>query len=121
MSWERQGDCPPERCQGRCCRHFGIWITDPGIEMRLFLKSALIRGLNIKGKDGNFLIDLPFICQYLTDGGLCALHPDMRPAMHLPKRPAFCDDWPTEPAQLINDDCGFSFIWKEEPVGVTNG
>ena len=119
MAWVREGECPPEVCQGRCCTHVGIWFPDPGPQVKDFLKVQQIRGLSVKGKDGDYLLDFPQTCQYLTREGLCSLHPSMKSSADLPVRPDFCEDWPSEPSQLINDPyCGFTFRWVDEPLGV---
>ena len=113
MPWLRSGECPPERCQGRCCTHVGIWFTEPDAEVKAFLKQQQVRGNSVKGDSLGFLLDIPQRCQYLTNEGLCSLHPDMNP-IGLPDRPQFCEDWPVEPSQLINDDyCGYAFSWIE--------
>lgn len=122
MSWVREGSCPPERCQGRCCEHIGVWFNNVTPQAYRFVKQMRARGLDVKGRDGDYLIDLPQRCQHLTSGGLCALHPDMKPTPSLPKRPDFCAEWPAEPSQLINDpQCGYSFTWVEDDlaIGVT--
>lgn len=120
MPWLREGECPPEVCQGRCCTHVGVWFNDSSPEIRPFLTQQQIRGNSVKGKDGSFLLDIAHRCQHLTDAGLCGLHPSMNPSPALPKRPEFCSEWPTEPSQLVNDTyCGFSFRWVEEELGVT--
>ncbi len=117
MTWIREGDCPPEQCQGRCCTHTGIWFTDPGPQVKDFLKLQQVRGLSVKGKDGNYLLEIPQVCQYLTKKGLCSLHPSMNP-VGKPARPDYCEDWPMEPSQLVMDTyCGFTFRWEDKPVG----
>ena len=115
MGWVREGSCPPERCQGRCCEHLGVWFPSSDRDL---LQMLAIRGLSVRPRNDLTLVDLPSRCQYLTRKGLCGLHPAMKPAANLPKRPAMCDDWPTEPAQLLNDDCGFSFSWQDDPLPI---
>lgn len=106
MAWRRVGDCPPERCQGRCCQHIGLWIADPA-----FVETLRARGVKVIEVNGHTLADIPQRCQYLTNKGLCSLHPDMNPGPELPRRPDFCSRWPEEPAQLIADPyCGYQFI-----------
>lgn len=120
MPWVREGECPPERCQGRCCTHVGIWFNEPSEAVRDFLKLQQVRGLSVKGDGHDFLLDFPQRCKHLTTKGLCALHPSMNPSADLPRRPDFCEAWPSEPSQLINDEyCGFRFSWVDEPVGAT--
>ena len=123
MAWRRVGECPPERCQGRCCEHIGVWYDDTP-DNRAFLKTLQIRGVRLIESGGKVLVDLPQRCQYLTHNGLCALHPDMKYKLKLTtistdgvERPQFCSDWPQEPSQLINDPyCGYSFERVEEEV-----
>lgn len=106
MPWIREGECPPERCQGRCCEHIGLWY--PVSTAREFLQTLVIRGIDVKSDGVMALVDIPQRCQHLTAEGLCGIYGK-------PERPQFCADWPTEPAQLINDEnCGFSFRWEEE-------
>jgi hypothetical protein len=115
MPWVREGDCPTERCRGRCCKHIGLWFPKEGHD---FAKSLAIRGVNVKEAAGMYLLDFQQKCQYLTGRGLCRLHPAMNPPASLPERPAFCGEWPTEPSQLLNDPyCGFTFKWVEEEIG----
>ena len=118
MGWKRMGECPPERCRGRCCEHIGAWYDDTA-ENRAFLEALKVRGVKVIEAGGKVLVDLPQRCQYLTADGLCGLHPDMKDRLQPVARPQFCWDWPQEPSQLINDpDCGFSFEWSEEPETV---
>ena len=127
MGWKRVGECPPERCRGRCCEHIGAWYDDTP-ENRAFLDTLRVRGVKLQRHGDKYLVDLPQRCQYLTAAGLCNLHPDMRDKVkagggtHITdfvQRPQFCWDWPQHPSQLLNDeDCGFSFIEEEEPAEV---
>lgn len=115
MPWIREGECPPERCKGRCCEHVGLWIDD-----RAVARAFAVRGMKVAQKDGKYLVDTPQRCQYLTARGKCSLHPALNPPPHLPRRPQFCADWPQEPSQLLNDpQCGFTFRWEDEelPIG----
>ena len=112
MPWKRLGDCPPERCQGRCCEHVGIWFGDDDAA-RAFLEVLRVRGVHVldlpdeKGAT-HHLVRLNQRCQHLTLEGLCGLY-------GTPERPQFCSDWPQEPGQLVNDPaCGFRFEWIEE-------
>lgn len=113
MPWVREGDCPPERCQGRCCKHIGSWVdihpdNDP------FVEALRVRGVGVHRVGGKFLIDVEQRCQYLTDRGLCSLHPAMNPPADLPPRPGFCEEWPVDPSQtLLDPECGFTFRWVE--------
>ncbi len=110
MPWLREGECPPERCQGHCCTHIGIWYL--GLDNPTFLKSLQVRGVSVKEMGRDYLVDIPQRCQFLTDKGLCGLYGQ-------PERPDFCEIWPTEPAQLVNDPgCGFRFVWIEEEIPV---
>lgn len=118
MGWVREGSCPPEQCQGRCCKHIGTWY-EPTPETKAFLSQLQIRGVDVKeveleGGTTKLLVDYPQTCQWLTKDNLCGLHPDMNPSSDKPPRPDFCGDWPTHPNQLINDDCGFSFRWQSD-------
>ncbi len=97
--WIREGECPPERCKGDCCRSIGIWFLDAKPEFKPFLKLLQVKGVKVYEKDGDYLADIPYTCQYLTSAGLCSLHPDMHPPASLPHRPEFCGEWPTEPAE----------------------
>ena len=121
MPWTRSGSCPPSQCKGSCCRSIGIWFLDALYkpEMMPFLKLLQVKGVKVYEKDNDYLADIPFVCQYLTPKGLCGLHPDLHPNHNLPHRPEMCEDWPTEPAQLLNNpECGFTFVWKDEEIGV---
>lgn len=120
MGWVRSGECPPERCQGRCCTHTGVWLDASVREIKDFLKLQQVRGLSVFTNGSSLaLLDMPQTCQYLTGEGLCGLHPSMNPNHNLPTRPDYCEEWPTEPAQLIADPyCGFTFSWQDEPIGV---
>ncbi len=113
--WVREGDCPPEKCGGRCCEHIGLWFdhNDPD-----FIHSLETRGVPIRHFKDKVLVELHQRCQYLTKEGLCGLHPSMEPEPSLPSRPEFCNDWPTEPGQmLIDPNCGFTFKWVDDSVG----
>src|SRR3990167_3804932 len=121
MGWQRVGECPPDRCRGRCCEHIGAWYDDT-VENRAFLEALKVRGVKVIEAGGEMLVELPQRCQYLTADGLCSLHPDMKDGLKLTTirtddviRPQFCWDWPQEPSQLLLDDCGFRFEWSEEP------
>ncbi len=117
MPWVREGSCPPERCKGSCCRSIGIWFLDSKPEIKPFLKLLQVKGVKVYESDGSHLVNIPYTCQYLTTEGLCSLHPDLHPSNTLPHRPEFCEDWPTEPSQLVpNPECGYSFVWKDEAV-----
>ena len=113
VTWVRQGECPPERCQGRCCEHVGIWLGDDALPFVQVLKVRGIQVLEDKRDlmgTNRYLVKFPQRCQHLTDDGLCGIYGKA-------ERPQFCSDWPQEPAQLINDNyCGFSFVWSEEPA-----
>lgn len=109
MPWVREGACPPERCQGRCCKHIGSWVSRDD-ESAKFLAALRTRGVDVYEVGDKYLIDVPQTCQYLSEG-LCKLHPAMKPPADLPTRPSFCDEWPTDPSQTLLDDCGFSFRW----------
>ena len=114
MPWIRSGDCPPEQCKGRCCKEVGVWF-DVTAETRPFLDALEVRGHRIGVMEGGkALAMLPAKCQWLTGRGRCQLHPDMHPSLNFPQRPAFCNDWPTEPSQILAHDCGFSFEWAED-------
>lgn len=119
MPWVREGDCPPERCQGRCCDHIGIWydkLTPGVVDFMSLLKT---RGFEVMGDDSRYFLKIDQRCQHLTADGLCALHPAMHPNPNLPRRPKLCNEWPTEPAQLISvPECGYTFSWSEEEIGV---
>ena len=111
MPWVRTGECEPERCKGRCCEHVGIWLTPD----RAFVTFLRTRGLPVGQKRGMALLDIPQRCQWLSEQGLCRLHPDMDPPSHYPARPQLCRDWPTDPSQLMADrGCGYTFEWVEE-------
>lgn len=122
MGWVREGSCPPERCQGRCCRHVGVWFGEaPGLGEYLELvrtRGVRVFDVELPGGEMRHLVDIDQRCQWLTGDNLCALHPEMKPDESLPQRPPLCNDWPTEPAQLIADDCGFTFRWEPEPSEV---
>lgn len=108
--WIRSGSCPPERCQGQCCKHVALWLdSDPAITQWL---SA--RGLTQMESGGRVLVDFPQTCPHLTDQNLCDLY-------NLPSRPDLCVEWPTEPSQILLDDCGFTFEWAEDelPLGAS--
>ena len=122
MAWRRVGECPPERCRGRCCEHIGVWYDDTP-DNRAFIDSLRVRGVKVKEAGGKLLVDIDQRCHWLRPDKLCGLHPDVIPVgSHLPQRPSFCWDWPQEPSQLINDlNCGFSFIEEEEPVATRGG
>lgn len=114
MGWVRTGDCPPEQCQGRCCKNIGVWF-DVTPETAEFTDWLGVRGASTRVVGEKLLVSIPQRCQYLTAENLCALHPDMLPAPDLPSRPEFCAQWPTEPSQLATHPyCGFRF--QEEPV-----
>ena len=107
MGWIRVGDCPPERCQGRCCKHIASWFP---VEPQ-FQELLEVRGADVEVHGDQMLVAIPQRCQYLTDNNLCALHPSMNPDPALPSRPVVCNDWPTHPSHLMSDlYCGFSFI-----------
>ena len=122
MAWKRTGDCPPERCQGRCCEHIGIWYDDTP-DNAAFLDTLRVRGVKVKQLGEKQLVDIPQRCHWLRLDGLCGLHPDVIAAgQHLPQRPQFCWDWPQEPSQLLLDaHCGYSFEWIEDQVAVATG
>lgn len=110
--WVRTGDCPPERCQGRCCSVVGLWFSNADAG---FLSLMRARGVKVLSGEEQSLVAIPQRCQFLTQDNLCALHPAMKPSPELPKRPEFCDDWPTDPAQLvIHPECGYTFTLIEE-------
>lgn len=116
MGWVRTGSCPPERCQGRCCKHIGLWF-DVSPEVNAFLDTLKVRGAEIRRYGEKSLADIPQVCQYLTEDNLCGLHPDLNPDPSLPDRPAFCEAWPEEPSQLALDPyCGFEFVEQKEMV-----
>lgn len=109
--WKRIGDCPPERCQGRCCEHVGIWLAGDGLDMTTEWLEA--RGFQIIMVGDHTLANLHHSCPHLSEG-LCSLHPDMNPPEGAPKRPVLCDIWPSEPSHLANHPyCGFSFVEAE--------
>ena len=111
MTWQRTGSCPPERCQGRCCEHVGLWLPDD-VEAAAFVAVLRVRGVRVQEFPGTlrYLVDFDQRCQYLTSEGLCALYGK-------PERPQFCADWPQEPGQLFNDpQCGFRFERAKEKV-----
>ena len=113
MPWVRYGDCPPERCKGRCCRHVGVFFEEP--PWTPFLELLAVRGARVLTGGGGCLVELPQRCQWLSSKGRCRLHPDMHPTRQMPARPRNCSEWPTHPDQLALDrDCGFSFEWVEE-------
>lgn len=115
MPWVRSGECPPERCQGQCCTHYGIWFDNLTAATH-----AEVRGAEVRAYRGRWLADWAQRCQYLTDDNLCALHPDMNPSPDLPARPLICDEGPAEPSQMLLDpNCGFEFTWVEEETGVS--
>lgn len=121
MPWIREGECPPERCGGRCCEHIGLWFDDTP-EARSFLETVAVRGVKVSMAGGKHLVDLHQRCQYLTKEGLCSLHPSMNPGPSLPERPSFCEEWPTEPSQLLlHPYCGFTWRWEEEKTEVLQG
>lgn len=116
MPWQRLGECPPERCQGRCCEHIGVLYSDKPDALP-FLKLLQTRGVRVVGDGVNFLAEVPQRCQHLTAGGLCSLHPSMHQKPGAPRRPDLCEEWPTEPWHLTLDPyCGFSFEWVDEGV-----
>lgn len=111
MSWVRQGECPPERCRGRCCEHVGVWFGDDALPFIEVMKARGIQVLedrrDVMGTN-RYLVKFPQRCQHLTEEGLCGIYGK-------PERPQFCSDWPQEPSQLVNDPyCGFSFVWKDD-------
>lgn len=112
MPWKRVGDCPPSVCKGECCQWQGVWypMGDPEIEKFLYLQQ--VRGSRVLVVGDKYLLENNIPCQYLTAARLCALHPSMKPSPMLPPRPDFCEEWPTEPGQLINmgGHCGYSFV-----------
>lgn len=113
MPWKRVGDCPPERCKGRCCKHAGVTFNDDA-EAHVFVEMMAVRGAKVLAGGGKLLVEFPQTCQWLTGKGRCSLHPAMNPSPNLPARPLNCDAWPTHPDQLALDpDCGFSFVWEE--------
>lgn len=113
MPWVREGECPPERCRGRCCEHAGIWFNQDEASQQ-FLAMLQFRGVTVLEGGGKYLADVPVVCRYLKEG-LCRLHPDMAPGPDLPARPVLCDEWPTEPGQLVADpQCGFRFRWEDD-------
>ena len=111
MPWIRQGECPPERCQGRCCEHVGVWFGDNALAFIEVMRARGVQVLEDKRDllgTNRYLVKFPQRCQHLTKEGLCGIYGK-------PERPQFCSDWPQEPAQTINDPyCGFSFVWVEE-------
>lgn len=113
MPWVREGNCPPERCQGRCCEHVGTWVS-PSPDNEQFLAVLETRGVTVRRVGMSYLVDYPQRCQWLTDRGLCSLHPAMNPSPDLPPRPDFCEEWPVDPSQtLLDPDCGYTFKWVE--------
>ena len=79
----------------------------------------IVRGVDVQtvatGGVVKHLVKFPQRCQWLTDSNLCSLHPDMRPEADKPPRPDFCEVWPAEPSQLVNDPyCGFRFVWVND-------
>lgn len=114
MPWIREGACPPERCGGKCCEHFGLWF-DRDEDSKRFLAMLQLRGVRIlEGPGDKYLADIPAPCKYLREG-LCTLHPDMAPGPDMPPRPDLCDEWPTEPGQTVGDPhCGFTFRWEND-------
>lgn len=112
--WERRGECPPSVCRGSCCQHTGMWF-DKTPENESFLYAQQVRGFSVKEVGDKYLLDLNKPCQFVNAFGLCILHKDMKPSPMLPKRPDFCAEWPTEPANLTNDpQCGFYFVWVDD-------
>lgn len=112
MPWIREGECPPERCKGRCCTHVGIFFPESEKD---FARLMHIRGVQVGKAASTYLFDFKQRCQYLTADGLCGLHPSMDPLPSMPVRPVYCDNWPTEPSQLLADPyCGFTFRWVDE-------
>lgn len=123
MGWIREGSCPPERCQGRCCKHFGIWYDDTP-NSREFLRTLQARGVEVYEAETagstKFMARIEQTCQWLTGEGLCSLHPSMNPGPDKPPRPEWCETWPTEPQQLVLDTyCGFRFKPDPSEVGST--
>ena len=123
--WDRRGDCPPERCQGHCCRHVVVWYEHPTPRVESWLYQQQVRqGTEDCVKqlpNGTYALDLPQRCEFLTDNNLCALHPAMNPPAGYPPRPEVCDDGPFEPAGLIFDGpegewpgCGFTFVLVDD-------
>lgn len=99
--FERVGECPPEHCQGRCCRSmfFGPYPADADhIEW-----ASLHEGLDVV-RTGDFVIlDFKNPCSALSESGLCSLYDTS-------ERPQVCDEWPRSPVDLLATPyCGFSF------------
>jgi hypothetical protein len=102
---KRVGECPPERCQGRCCKEIGIWISGVGSED--FLELLRVRGVDVQEHGDLALVSIQQTCQHLTDKGLCGLYGK-------PERPKFCSDFPEEPSQLLRHTyCGFEWEYSE--------
>lgn len=106
----RAGDCPPERCQGRCCKQTGFWF-DPTPVNEEFLYLQQVRGATVKEVGEKYLLLMDQVCQFLRQDGLCGLHPSVRKKDdELPERPDFCERWPEEPAQVaLFPGCGYYF------------
>lgn len=102
MGWVRSGSCPPERCQGQCCKHIGMWV-EPDADAE-WLRT---RGIPTTLVGFRYLADIPQRCAHLTDNNLCDLY-------NLPSRPQSCVDWPVDPSNTLLDDCGFKFSWVDE-------
>lgn len=107
MGWVREGECPPERCQGQCCKHVGIWL-EPEADA-IWMQT---RGLEVKAVGERFIVDIPQRCAHLTDNNLCDLYGQ-------PSRPKNCEDWPISPSNTLLDDCGYTFRFVEDAIGVT--
>lgn len=113
MPWVREGECPPERCQGRCCTHIGSWVP-ASEENDDYVEVLRARGVAVHRVGMMWLTDIQQRCQWLSDEGLCRLHPAMNPSENLPERPQFCEDWPVDPSQTLTDPyCGYTFRWVD--------
>ena len=106
------GYCSPDRCRGECCKHVGVFVTEPVSAMKEFLWFLQVRGVRVSEVQDSelptYYMQFDQRCQHLNDDGLCRIYG---------QRPEVCRSFPAQPSDLVGlpeGYCGYSFEQVEE-------
>lgn len=98
MQYIRKGSCPPERCQGQCCKKLAFflkgYLPDEAVD---FFK---LRGVRVITDSETVELMFDMTCPKLTEDNLCSIYEE---------RPDTCRIFPAEPRHIREIDCGFYF------------